>query len=260
LRKTIRTAFCSSAAIVLRTRVYGESDKLVTVLSRDYGKLTALAKGALRSRRRFVNALEPFSHIRLGFRMRAGADLGWIDSAEVVRLARNVSRDLERYAWSAYVVDVTDSMVEGREAEPPLFDLVEETLQRIDSSWPEPLRVQWLRYFETRFLTLAGFEPRIDRCSRCSRPAPGSIRRLRFQPRLGNIVCDECSDGSGIVVSAEAIEAILRFREGEVEPPLKPWCASQVRAVLQAAMAHRLRRPLRSPPLLRALIGSDAFQ
>ncbi|MGH7823105.1 MAG: DNA repair protein RecO, partial [Candidatus Binatia bacterium] len=107
---------------MLRTRVYGESDKIVTFLTRDFGKLSAIAKGALRSRRRFVNSLEPFTHVRLGFRIRPQSDLAWVESAEIVRPVRNVTRDLDRYAWSTYVLEVLDCMVEGREAEPAVFE------------------------------------------------------------------------------------------------------------------------------------------
>ena len=51
-------------AIVLRARPYGESDKIVSFLTEDFGKLSGIAKGALRSRRRFVNSLEPFSLVK----------------------------------------------------------------------------------------------------------------------------------------------------------------------------------------------------
>jgi DNA repair protein RecO (recombination protein O) len=55
-------------AIVLRGRPHGESDKIVTFLTKDWGKVTGIAKGAKRSQRRFVNVLEPFTHVQLRFR------------------------------------------------------------------------------------------------------------------------------------------------------------------------------------------------
>jgi len=57
-------------AIVLRTRPFGESDKIVSLLTENFGKMTGIAKGALRSRRRFVNSLEPFSLVNLRFQER----------------------------------------------------------------------------------------------------------------------------------------------------------------------------------------------
>src|SRR6185295_17669 len=123
----------SSAAIVLRSWKHGESDKIVSFLSRDFGKISGIAKGALRSRKRFVNALEPFTHVRLGFRTRSSSDLCFVESADIVRAPRKVGLDLDRYAFSTYVVELVDSMIEGREADASTFELVEHTLERIDA-------------------------------------------------------------------------------------------------------------------------------
>ena len=60
----------TTPAVVVRARVFGESDKIVTFLTRDLGKVTGIAKGAKRSKRRFVNVLEPFTHVSLRLRQR----------------------------------------------------------------------------------------------------------------------------------------------------------------------------------------------
>ena len=65
-------------AIVLRTRAHGESDKIVTFLTQDWGKITGIAKGAKRSRRRFVNVLELFTHVALRFRPSRSDGLAFI--------------------------------------------------------------------------------------------------------------------------------------------------------------------------------------
>jgi DNA repair protein RecO (recombination protein O) len=249
--------FHSSSAIVLRSRIYGESDKIVTFLTRDLGKVAAIAKGALRSRRRFIASLEPFTHIRLGLRLRPQAELGFVESADIVRAPRNVTRDLDRYAYSTYILEVIDCMVEGREAEPAIFDLTEEMLQTIDVSHPQPPSVDWLRYFETRLLGLTGFEPHLDRCARCAAPAPISDLRFYFNPRNGNLLCERCSEGSGLGVSAPSIDAILRLRNRPLAEagPLPPSVAGEIRVLLQTFLSHHLRRPLRSPALLREILG-----
>lgn len=247
----------TSVAIVLRTRIYGESDKIVTFLSRDLGKLTAIAKGAFRSRRRFVASLEPFTHVRLTFRTRPHAELAFVESAEIVRAARNVTRDLDRFAYSTYVLEVTDCMVEGREAEPAIFDLVEELLQGIDASYPARVNPDWLRYFEARILRLTGLDPHLDRCVRCERPAVEPDLRFHFNPRTGNLLCERCGSDAGVGISGAAIAAILRLRErrlADLDPIPSP-LGSEVRLLLQTFLAHHLRRPLRSPALLREILS-----
>ncbi|HSC41785.1 MAG TPA: DNA repair protein RecO, partial [Candidatus Binatia bacterium] len=73
-----------TAAIVLRNRPYGESDKIVSFFTDKFGKLTGIAKGALRSRRRFVNSLEPFSLINLKFQDPPHSNLVFIIAADLV--------------------------------------------------------------------------------------------------------------------------------------------------------------------------------
>ena len=240
---------------MLRTRVYGESDKIVVFLSRDFGKFSAIAKGALRSRRRFMNALEPFTHVRLGFRTRPGADLAWVEWAEIVRPARNVTRDLDRYAYSIYVLEVIDCMVEGREAEPAIFDLTDDLLREIDSTFPATLAHEILRRFEVRLLELTGFSPRLGGCSRCGLGVTATDEAFRFDPLLGTLLCSRCSDGSGMAVSAEAASTILRLGNGSELPSLEGSLGAEVRVLLQTVIAHHVRRQLKSPALLRDILG-----
>jgi len=241
---------------VLRARPYGESDKIVTFLTRDFGKLSGIAKGASKSRRRFVASLEPFTHVQLGFRARRQSDLCFIESADIVRAARKIALDLDRYAYSTYVVELIDSMVEGREAEPGVFDLAEEVLCLIDSS-PDPApSPQWLRRFEVRMLTLTGLEPHLEACGRCRRPLSGLPDGSRFNPRDGTLLCAPCSAGVGMQISPDAVEAIVALRSvpaaaaGTLSTPL----AGEVRVLLQTFIQHHIHRPLRSPGLLRRIL------
>lgn len=223
----------------------------MSFLTRDFGKIAGIAKGALRSKRRFVASLEPFTHVRLGFRTRRQDELCFIESADIVRGARRLAFDLDRYAYSTYVVELTDSMVEGREAEGSVFELVEETLARIDSS-PEPPVPEWLRAFEVKLLMLTGLEPRIDRCARCKR-RPAEESAFHFNPRTGMLLCHPCSDGTGMSVSSGALRYLAALKNGASHAPGTG--AAEARVVLQTFIAHHARRPLRSPALLRDILG-----
>src|SRR5205814_2760646 len=228
--------------------------KIVSFLTRDFGKLSGIAKGALRSRRRFMASLEPFTHVRLEFRSRSQSDLCFVEAAEIVRGARKLSFDLERYAYSTYVVELVDSMVEGREAETAMFDLVEATLERIDSSAETP-SADWLRSFEVRLLTLTGLEPRLERCARCERSADGEDSVFHFNPRTGTMRCRACGDGSGMAVSSGAARYVKALRNGGGTAATATQ-TMEVRVLLQTFIAYHVRRPLRSPALLREIIGA----
>src|SRR5207247_7539818 len=78
----------ATSALVLRTRPYGESDRIVTLLTEQHGKLTGIAKGAKNSRRRFAGTLEPFVRIRAVFRQRTGTELAFLLRCEFLGVWR----------------------------------------------------------------------------------------------------------------------------------------------------------------------------
>src|SRR5216683_8442417 len=101
----------ASPAIVLRTRDYSESDRIVTLLTREFGKLSGIAKGAKASRHRFERKLEPFSHVNLYFRRRPHGQLVFITRAEAADLAQHVvDDDLAKIALGSYMLELTDAL------------------------------------------------------------------------------------------------------------------------------------------------------
>src|ERR1700756_3736280 len=99
----------SSQAIVLRARDYAEADRIVTVLTRDFGKLSGIAKGAKASRRRFERKLEPFTQAILSFRRRPHGQLVFITRAERIDGAPGEFSDLAKIALGSYMVELADA-------------------------------------------------------------------------------------------------------------------------------------------------------
>jgi len=107
----------STAAIVLRARDYSESDRIVTMLTREFGKLSGIAKGAKASRRRFERKLEPFSHVNLFFRRRPHGQLVFITRAEPGDSAPpTIEDDLAKIALGSYMLELEDALT-SEEAE-----------------------------------------------------------------------------------------------------------------------------------------------
>lgn len=243
-------------ALVLRTRAYGESDKIVTFLTRDLGKISGIAKGAAKSKRRFSGALEPATEVLLTYRARSQSDLHFIEAAEILVSRRRLTRHLDRYAFSTYVIEVLDCMVEGREAEGAVYDLARDVFGAIDSAEILAPGSELLRWFELRLLTLCGFEPRLSSCRRCGRATGASADPLRFDPIAGAVVCLACQNGGGIAISAGGVEAIRVLRDAALPiAPLASAVSGEVRVLLQTFLQHHLRRPLKSPELLRELLA-----
>src|SRR5437762_5099386 len=100
----------TTPAVVLRARDYSESDRIVTLLTRDAGKLSGIAKGAKNSRQRFSRKLEPFTHVVLFFRRRPHGELVFITRAEPADLTtQSLDDDLGKIALASYMVELADA-------------------------------------------------------------------------------------------------------------------------------------------------------
>src|SRR5947209_7601685 len=100
----------STAAIVLRARDYSEADRIVTLLTRDFGKLSGIAKGAKASRRRFERKLEPFTQAMLYFKRRPHGQLVFITRAERLDDAPPEFDELGKIALGSYMLELSDAL------------------------------------------------------------------------------------------------------------------------------------------------------
>jgi DNA repair protein RecO (recombination protein O) len=202
----------ATPALVLRTRPFGESDRIVTLLTEQHGKLAGIAKGAKNSRRRFAGTLEPFVLIRAVFRQRSSSDLVFLLRCELIDTLREFTRDLDRFAAGSYILELTDRMVVGRESGKEVYGLVHDALALIDGGAAyDPV----LRAFELHMLTACGYAPSLDRCGRCGRACDGAENFYLAIDR-GGLVCRPCVRPNERVrpVSADAVGQLARLAAG----------------------------------------------
>lgn len=243
-------------AVVVRTRAFGESDKIVTFLTRDLGKIAGIAKGARRSKRRFVNVLEPFTHVDVTLRLRQGSDLAFVNACVLVDAPITIARDLMKFAYASYVLELTDRMVREREAGPDTYELVRDAIALVEQSDAEP---GVLRAFELHLLRLTGYEPELDRCRRCA-TAVTSGMTMYVHPSRGGVLCIRCrGEGRAYQASQPVLERLIafqrtRFASGDIERfRLAPGMAAEARTLVRCFFAANLTAPLASEKLLESL-------
>ena len=201
-------------AFVLRSQPLGESDRVVTFLTRAEGKIRGVAKGARKSRRRFGSNLELLSRVRLGYFEKEGADLARIESAELLESFYRLQEDPERGAVLACLAEISDAFAREQQEDEPFFRLLLTVLRAVRDG----LGLDWAgRYFEVWTLRLHGVLPGLGLCARC---AAGLLDRGgRYDRREGIVICVDCAGQHGRTDltlpagSLRAAEAILR------EPP-----------------------------------------
>jgi len=252
----------SVEAFVLRMRPLGEADRILTLFSRERGKLTGVAKGVRKTQSKFGARLEFMARSQLS--LHAGRSLDVITAA---RLVSGVWEQLvvpEVYSLASYLAEAIDGLCEPELPVPELFDMLCEfqdvvaaRSRLLDAESLQALRV----VMDVRLLAALGFALELDACVRCGselgrRPFAGG--RAALSPEAGGLVCRRCLDsGSGdegemrrdlytVRLTAAQFELLreartLSFDEAIAKPALAP-----VARATQAFVAHHVGRASKS--------------
>jgi DNA repair protein RecO (recombination protein O) len=181
----------STPAIVLRARDYAEADRVVTLLTRDFGKLSGIAKGAKASRRRFERKLEPFTHALLYFRRRPHGQLVFITRAERIDGAAPEFDDLGKIALGSYMLELTDALTTEEAEAVAAYEMLSSGLDALGSEAPT---MALKHAFELKILQAAGFGLDFGHCRLCSKAAEPAENAVYFVPARGGIVCAGCRE------------------------------------------------------------------
>jgi len=183
----------STPAIVLRARDYGESDRIVTLLTEHAGKLSGIAKGAKASRHRFERKLEPFSHVVLHYRRRPHGQLVFITRAEAADLPQHVlDDDLAKIALGSYMLELTDALTTEESEAADAYRVLSEGLGALSTRFADAALRQ---AFELRLLGCAGFGLEFSHCRICASAGGDNGATVYFVVSRGGIVCAKCRAG-----------------------------------------------------------------
>jgi DNA repair protein RecO (recombination protein O) len=190
-------------AIVLRQYSLSESDRIIVLTTREYGKIRAVAKGVKKPQSRIAGCLEPLNHIRLELYAREGKDLGQIRRAELIHSYLGKNPSLEQiYAYS-YFAEICNEIVQDNQVNYPLFRLILAALNAGEKHGINPLLV---RYFEIWCLKLSGLLPDYAYCSSCGK----CVKDDEFFAWLeaGQARCNACAHGRGLRIGVDASKAL----------------------------------------------------
>jgi len=207
-----RTPTYSTPAIVLRTRLIGEKDRVMTLLSPEEGKFDATARGARNPKSKMAATSQPFVSAR--FLVARGRSIDIATQAEVETAHIHISADLWRTAWATYVCEVA-SVVPERQPDPELFGLLGATLAALDEVERQGADIEIAGFwFQARFLELSGYAATLGRC------VVGGEKIVVAPDELGGTLCGGCAsrDPQRMSVLAQSLRA-LRVLERAAQPP-----------------------------------------
>ena len=237
-------------AIVLKHQDYGEADRLLTIYSREYGKLKVMAKGVRKVRSRKGGHLEPFMSVNI--LLSKGRSWDIVSQAEAQEVFPNLRESLEMIGYASYAVELVDKFTFEEEENASVYTLLNHTLIRLNRG-DDPLLV--IRYFEIRLLDVLGFRPELQNCVVTG--APIQPVNQYFSASLGGVISPDAGKGLvGVVpVSVNALRYMRHFQRSNYQDAAKAQISSQIQQELEVLMQHYityvLERGLNTPSFLR---------
>jgi len=202
-----RTVF-STSAIMLRRVDFGDYDLILTFLTPDRGKISAIAKSAKKSKKRFPGILELFSVLQL--ECSRGRGLPILQEASLDHPFMEIRSDMKKTAYASYWAELVNEWTEEGENQEQLYHLLYHVLRELDRGGISESVLSIL--FQMRFMSIAGFYPNLSHCGGCGFELERMRRdRVIFDIAEGGLVCGKCASGSfrRIYLSKGAIQQLL---------------------------------------------------
>jgi DNA repair protein RecO (recombination protein O) len=246
----------TSESVVLRTWPVQEADLIVSIFTRDYGKLRGVAKSALKSRRRFGGALEPMTIARAWFVERPRQELARLDQLEIIRSPLSAPIDQPRLAVLSFFAEVLEEALPEHDPQETVFRLLASVLEHTTEARSETIQ-PWmsLTYFSLWMTRLMGLLPDIAHCTVCGealRPA-----EVYFHPHADGLFCTMHRNGAAGVLSADSWQLALRMLRAPAPAfAAEPWPrrrAQDLRRFSIQVLERHLERKLRSVESLARL-------
>ncbi|MGJ7921406.1 DNA repair protein RecO [Neobacillus sp. LXY-4] len=218
--------------IVIRTTDYGETNKVVTLYTREWGKVGVMARGAKKTNSRLSAVTQLFTYGY--FLIQKGNGLGSLQQGEMISSLRSIREDIFLTAYASYIVDLTDkATADEKRPNPFLFELLHQTLSLMNEGYDLAILTN---IYEMKMLDLFGLHPCLNQCSVCS----NTDGHFSFSVREGGFICHRCleQDPYSIKISPATVKLLRLFyyfdlsRLGNID--VKPETKAQLKQVITA--------------------------
>jgi DNA repair protein RecO (recombination protein O) len=234
-------------AVILKRMDLGEADRIVTLFSRDEGKVRAVAKGVRRTTSRSAGHLEPFtlSDVLLA----VGRELDVVSQADTLDAFREIREDLDLTSHAFYLTELVDLLTEDRAENRAVYEILVEGLRSLRDQ-PDARLV--LITFHVQLLEVLGYRPELRECVTCRTAI--EPERNHFSPLLGGVVCPSCGpdEPSARAIGTSALK-LLRFVQataGQRSVNVPAPVSREAEALLRDYAEHIVERRLRTPALM----------
>lgn len=174
----------------MRVKEFGESDLLVTFFTKENGRLKGIAKGARRSRKRFVNCLDIFSLVDIEYSRKRKGDLYFINSGRLIDAYPGLRTDFSTLSKASFMIELTEILFPWELPDQIIFEILKRSFQMLDKA-KEPNLIPII--FEIIAMSQGGYSINLEKCCLCGRAYKGEGIAV-FKPERGGIACMKCQE------------------------------------------------------------------
>jgi DNA repair protein RecO (recombination protein O) len=205
----VKKVFEKVEGIIIRTTDYSETHKIVSIFTKERGKIGLVARGAKKPRSRMAALTQPF--IYGSFIYQTGKNLGTLQQGEILYSMREIREDIIKTAYASYLADLTDKILEQNKPESFLWDELLHTLKRIaEDEEPEIITM----VYEMKMFEKGGFAPDLKSCANC-----GNRNNLtHFSVQEAGLLCHLCNhlDLNAVFLNERLIKILQVIRYASI--------------------------------------------
>lgn len=200
----------TTSCLVLQTYRFGDTSKILRLLTSDFGPLSALARGALRPKSRMGGVLEPFVEGHATLYFKPNRDLHTLSGFELVRSRQSLGSDMARFAGASVLAELVLRLAPAQRDDRVFATLSTglDDLQKAGAD--EAPAISLVRIWE--LIRVFGFEPALDGCLSCGRPIAAG-ETARFDTSAGGLRCTDCG-GVGRALAPQELESLRDLSAG----------------------------------------------
>lgn len=241
--------------IVLAVRDWGDADKMVTLFSREYGKIIAFANGARRPKNSLAGGMQLFTHVEVT--LSPGKNCDSVKQCEIKHAFRQLQEDFNCMAYGSFIAELTAELCPERQPEPQVFDLLLEVFQILTVRNPRMVALAWA----WQLLDITGYYPDFEHCTVCGQTVQFPAY---FNAASGGCICSGCEHNTLLEINQKMYDFISCLLQIDWHNPscfsVSGTILMQTEKLIMDYLLHCLDKPLRSMSFIKqvaAVMQSD---
>lgn len=224
-----------ACGIVIRSLDYGEGSKIITVYTREAGKISLMARGAKKMNSRLAAATQLFACAEYHFYRSGGGKMGTLNHAEVTTSRQALREDVVLSAYGAYMLEMVDRLCAENESDPFVYDQLSAALDSLAGGKDAQIVAH---LFEMKMLMQAGYTPNLQQCASCG----GATGHPLLSARLGGLLCESCrgADQGAHMMTEQVLKLMRLFMKLDLQKLGQVDVRDETKQQLKAAMRNLL--------------------